>query len=81
MEKKYLGNTDGTIRGRLYLMSGDGGMGGAGESKDHYLNRFSIAEGIDRGCGFQGYMSIDYALAQEYIPQQIKDKIKKEVGL
>ena len=50
-------------------------MGSYGMPANHANNKYSIANGVDRGNGFQGYTSISYFLKQEFIPQEMKDKV------
>jgi hypothetical protein len=67
-------------RDRYRLMSG--GQGQAGEPLNHVNHRYHIVEGIDRGNGYQGYISVSYFLTLDYVPKEAKDKvlaiIKKE---
>jgi hypothetical protein len=68
-------------RERYYLISGY--MGNLGKSYNHVNNHFKIANGIDKGNGYQGYMAVSYFLKQDSIPQSVKDmiiKICKEKG-
>lgn len=58
-------------RDRYYLVSGS--MGNAGTPSNHANNKLEIVNGIDRGNGYQGYMSVDHFLKQEYIPQSAKN--------
>lgn len=58
-------------RERYYLIQGQ--MGSAGESRNHVNHHAEIANGIDRGNGYQGYMAVSYFLKLEYIPQSAKN--------
>lgn len=60
-------------RDRYYLVSGS--MGNAGESKSHANNYYEIVNGIDRGNGYQGYMSVSYFLTLDYVPLSAKQKV------
>jgi len=68
-------------RQRYYLIKDNQGMRGASKPPNHYLNLFSVVNGIDRGNGYQGYMSIDYALQCGYIPNHAKAKIRRILKL
>lgn len=70
-------NKNRSSRLRYYLINE--GMGGSGEDLNSPLHKYSIANGIDKGNGFQGYMSIKYALKCEYLTEEIKSNIKKEL--
>ena len=52
-------------------------MGCAGEPENHPSHKYSVANGVDRGNGYQGYTSIDYFLTQEYVPQDVKNNLRK----
>ena len=60
-------------RDRYRLISGP--MGSAVTAANHANNRFQIVEGIDRGNGYQGYMSISYFLTLTYVPQSAKNMV------
>lgn len=66
---------------RTFLINDGQGMGGAGMPDDHYLRNWIVAQGTNRGNGYQGYMSIDYALTADYISDSAKTKIRKKLGL
>lgn len=69
-------------RERYYLVNGS--MGNYGEVANHVNNHFEVVNGIDRGNGYQGYMSASYFLTLDYIPKEAKEKaieIFKEKGL
>lgn len=53
----------------------DGSMGCAGEPTNHVNHKFSVANGIDRGRGYQGYSSVSYFLKQDHVPKEAKAKI------
>lgn len=53
------------------------GMGGANLPETHYHHNYCVVSGVDRGHGYQGYMSIDYFLTLDYVPQEAKDKLTK----
>lgn len=59
---------------RYTLISGS--MGNSGEAANHANNHFEIVNGIDRGNGYQGYISVSYFLTLDYIEQDMKDKVK-----
>lgn len=67
-----------------YTLIRDGrGMGGAGEPVGHYSHEWVIANGRDCGRGYQGYMSVDYALSPEnasYITEAMRAIIRKHTG-
>lgn len=50
---------------RYYLLKDGRGMGGHGSPADHYLHHYVVVNGVNRGGGYQGYMSVDYALSAE----------------
>ncbi len=50
-------------------------MGCHGMPANHANHKYSIANGVDRGNGFQGYTSISYFLTQDFISQEIKNKV------
>lgn len=58
-------------RDRYYLISGS--MGSYGTPDNHVNQKYEIAEGIDRGNGYQGYMSVSYFLTLDYIPKSAKN--------
>lgn len=61
---------------RFYLI--DGSMGSYGEPANHANHKYQVANGIDRGHGYQGYMAISYALNEcTYLPAEAKAKIKE----
>lgn len=70
-------------RERYYLLNDKHGMGGAGMPEDHYLNQWVVVDGTDRGNGYQGYMSVDYALsdAVTWLPAAAKRLIRKTLNL
>ena len=39
-----------------------GSMGCAGEPENHVTSNFVIVNGVDKGNGYQGYMSVEYFL-------------------
>lgn len=52
-------------------------MGSHGEPSNHANHKFEIANGVDRGNGYQGYFSVSYFLNEmEYAPQEAKDKVR-----
>ena len=55
-------------------------MGGADETPNHVTNRFSVANGRDRGNGYQGYSSILYFLSKPWIPKSAKENCIKELN-
>ena len=67
-------------RDRYYLIKDGRGMGGAGKAEDHYLRQWVVVNGVDRGNGYQGYHSIDYALSVSWIPEAAKAVIRKHTG-
>lgn len=58
-------------RDRYYLIPGS--MGSHGEPKNHVNRKYEIANGIDKGNGYQGYTAVSYFLTLDYIPQSAKD--------
>lgn len=74
--------TSRSSRERYVLIPDGKGMGGYGKSRCHYLNRWVVANGVDRGNGYQGYMSVDYAISEESsLPEKAKSKIRKIIGI
>ena len=51
-------------------------MGCCGEPITSATHRYSIANGVDRGAGYQGYQSVDYFLKCEYISDNLKKHLK-----
>lgn len=47
-------------------------MGGYGEKENHANNFVSIANGIDRGNGYQGYTAISYFINQKSVSEEAK---------
>jgi hypothetical protein len=70
---KILLNKTKSSRDRYYLISGQ--MGSYGEIATHANCNYEIVNGIDRGGGYQVYMSVSYALKCKYFPQEAKDKV------
>lgn len=60
-------------RERYYLING--AMGNHGTPRNHANNKYKIANGIDKGNGYQGYISVSYFLKEKYIPQIAKNKL------
>lgn len=60
-------------RERYYLINGS--MGSYGEPANHANHKYKIANGIDKGNGYQGYISVSYFLSLEYIPASAKNKL------
>lgn len=52
-------------------------MGNYGQPSNSPNHEFSVANGVDGGCGYQGYMSIDYFFSLDYIPKEAKIKCKQ----
>lgn len=58
--------------------AGSGSSGDHPQSPNHYLG---VVEGVDRGNGFQGYMSVDYLLDKEKgLSFQIRQRTKQALG-
>ncbi len=55
------------------------GMSGHSEPKNSPLHNYSVANGVDRGYGYQGYTSINYFLEDEHISNSIKLRLRKEL--
>lgn len=56
-------------------------MGCYGDPGHYATHEFSIANGIDRGNGYQGYMSVTYALTKcAYFPEDAKIALIKELS-
>lgn len=70
---KLLLNKTRNVRDRYYLI--DGKMGSYGEPDNHANHKYQVANGVDRGNGYQGYMSVSYALTLDYFPEEAKAKI------
>lgn len=68
-------------RERQYLIRDGQGMGGAGEPAYHYSNAWVVASGVDRGNGYQSYMSVDYALTCEWLPENAKAIIRRTLNI
>jgi hypothetical protein len=52
----------------------DGNMGNHGDPKDWPTHKYHIANGIDRGGGYQGSMSVTYFFSEEarYVPEEAR---------
>jgi len=55
----------------------DGSMGSCGTPTNHVNNKYEIAEGIDRGNGYQGYMSVSHFLTLDYVPNSAKNAVRE----
>lgn len=66
-------------RERFYLIKDGKGMGGAGLATSHYLNNYVVANGVERGNGYQGYTSVDYALSVDFLPEFAKQRIREAI--
>lgn len=62
---------------RFWLVYNGRGMGGSGSPPEHYLNNFFVGIGVDRGKGYQGYLSIDGALEEEFVPDGVKEAVRE----
>ena len=51
------------------------GMGGAGDPYYYPTHSHCVAQGMDRGNGYQGYMSITFFLNDESHPIEVKEKL------
>ena len=59
---------------RYYLINGC--MGCYGEPESSPNHKYEIANGVNRGYGYQGYMSVTYALSNEsYMPKEVKNTL------
>jgi len=54
-------------------------MGCAGLPLDRPEHHYSIATGVNRGNGYQGYTAIGYFLKQDYVSQDAKDNLIKHL--
>lgn len=70
---KIILNKTKSINDRYYLINGS--MGCAGTPKNHANNFVEVANGVDRGNGYSGYIAVSYFLTQEHVPQEAKDKV------
>jgi hypothetical protein len=66
---------------RFTLINDGKGMGGVGESRGHYLRNWYVGIGIDRGNGYRGCFSVDYALSREEVPDEAKRLIRETLEL
>jgi len=62
-------------RERYYLIYGS--MGSYGCPTNHANHKYQVANGIDKGNGYQGYSSVSYFLTQPDIPQHVKNNLIK----
>jgi hypothetical protein len=68
---KYILNKTTNSRDRYTLIKE--GMGGAGDPKHYPTHLYSVANGVDRGNGYQGYESITYALKEDkFFPEEAR---------
>lgn len=67
-------NTSKSSRDRYYITKGGQGCSGLPE---HYPDhKFGIVNGIDRGNGYQGYLSITHCLTKcEWFPEEAKKEL------
>lgn len=71
-------NTTRSSRDRYWLTNGS--MGCYGEPKNHANHVFEVVNGVDKGNGYQGYMSVSYAMApQSYMPEEARINLRKEL--
>lgn len=68
-------------RERYKLVKDGRGMGGYGMPPDHYSRHWLVVNGVDRGNGYQGYMSVDYALSEDCLPESAKALIRETLGI
>jgi len=60
---------------RYHILNGS--MGNYGEPPTSPNHDFEIANGVDRGNGYQGYMSVTYALKKGSMPVEAQNKLRK----
>jgi hypothetical protein len=53
-----------------------GHMGNYGDPATSPNHSYQIAFGVDRGNGYQGYMSVTYFLECDHVPQEAKSRCK-----
>lgn len=71
-------NKSRSSRNRFYLKSGL--MGNVGSPETSPNHAYCIVNGVDRGNGFQGYMSVEYAVNEcKYFPEDAKRNLIKEL--
>ena len=71
-------NSSRSSRCRYYLVNDGRGMGGYSNSPDHYSNHWVVTNGVDRGNGYQGYMSVNYAASDEgCLPSEARARLLK----
>ena len=63
-------NTTTKARDRYRIIND--GMGCHGDPISDPTHHWSIAEGVDRGNGYQGYMSLDYFFQADFVPRTAK---------
>ncbi len=63
-------------RERYYLIEDGRGMGSYGLPESHYSHRWVVANGCDRGNGYQGYYAVAYALTLDHLPESAKRIIR-----
>lgn len=63
---------------RYTLINNGRGMGGYGQAPDHYLCNWFVATGFDHPeSGYPSHTSIDYFLTLGYVPEEVKDKVRR----
>lgn len=63
-------------RDRYILVNGP--QGNYGYPPNHANHKFHVANGIDKGNGFQGYLSVSYALDKDsYVPEEAKNRLRQ----
>jgi hypothetical protein len=72
---KYILNKTKQTSERYSLI--DEGMGGFGDPDYYPTHKYSVVWGVDRGNGYQGYLSISYAFTRDYIPDEAKNNLVK----
>lgn len=71
---KYILNRTKSSQDRFTLI--DGSMGSAGDPEHWPTHKFEIANGVDKGNGYQGYMNITYALKEcSYFPEDARKRL------
>lgn len=58
---------------KVIATSGQGGFLNPPNDAEH---THCVVEGVDRGHGYQGYMSLRYALKQDWVPDVVKASIR-----
>ena len=67
--------TKASNRYRLVYEKGHG-TGGYGDGADSPQHDYTVVNGVDRGHGYQGYLSVSAALSASWVPAEAKSRLR-----